>query len=389
MPGKSRRSATKRAGQARRPGPGPEKADLEVAAEIQRVIDTPLPELMATEEERAAAERLSRQALATPAMIRLAQVVAFVGPGRPATQSGNLKPADALGLAAQLGLDQPPPTRVGSMEDLPDTARAFRWAAAAEFLERRGSRVLAAPRAVDLDRDPLSAWLKAAVTLFEHGLLDGFRKGWRKSYVELLDANVDRLLVAILEGGGTLALSAIETAAWEQVAFAYAYERDDQAERAHVVWLAHAMVVYLADLGVVIRKGNQVVLTEFGTILAAMADLSAEFEDDELDLVDTDALSLLSVCVENAQMTPDEVRDHLLAWTRARPDGEAAAELSEAMLDDDDPALWAVGLEALGMLDPAVAAPAARRLASHGDLGHFVSDWLRRASSSARPDDDT
>ena len=68
-------------------------------------------------------------------------------------------------------------------------------------------------------------------------------------------------------------------------------------------------------------------------------------------------------------MTPDEARDHLLAWTRARSDREAAAELSEAMIDDADPALWALGLEALAMLNPAVAVPAVRRLRSHNELG--------------------
>lgn len=385
MPRKPRRSAANRDGQARQPRPGPEEAHLEVVAEIERVIDTPLPDLMATEEERAVVEQLSAQALAVPAMMRLAGVVAFVGSGRPATQAGNLKSADALALAAQLGVDQPPPARVGSIDDLPDTAHAFRWAAAAEFLEWRGSRVLAAPRAVDFDRDPLSAWFKAAVTLLEHGLLDGFRQGWRKSYVELLDANVDRLLVAMVEAGGTLALSAIEMAAWEQVASAYGYDPDDHAERAHVVRLSHAIVAQLADLGVVTRRGDRVVLTELGATIAAMVDLAGEFDDDELDLVDTDALSLLSVCVEDDQMTPEEARDHLLAWTQARPDAAAAAELSEAMLEDDDPALWVLGLDALAMLDPAVAVHAVRRLSSHDDLGPLATDWLRRHSKPGPP----
>lgn len=339
MPRKPRRSATKRDGtkrhgQGQQPGHRLEETYLDVAAEIQRVIDAPLAELMDTEEERATVDRLSRQALATPAMILLAQVVAFIGKGRPATQAGKLKSADALELASQLGLDQPLPARVGSMDHLPETAHAFRWAAAAEFLEWRGTRILATPRALDFDRDPFSAWLKAALTLLEHGLLDGFQKGWRKSYVELLDANVGGLLVAVVEAGGTLPLSAIETAAWEQVASAYGYDRDDDGERAHVVRLVQAMVAQLADLGVVARKGNRVVMTELGSAMIAMADLPAAFEDDdELDLVDTDALSLLGVCVE-AELTPDEVRDHLVAWTRARRDAEAAAELCETMRDD-------------------------------------------------------
>jgi len=88
MPRNPRRSATNRGGQARPPRPGPKEAHKDVVVEIGRVIDTPLPELMATEEERAVAERLSAQAQAAPAMIRLAGVVAFVGRGRLAGVSG-------------------------------------------------------------------------------------------------------------------------------------------------------------------------------------------------------------------------------------------------------------------------------------------------------------
>lgn len=351
-------------------------------AEIERVIDTPLSELMPSEDERAAAEELSRQAQASPALARLAQVAAFVGPGRPATQAGNLKASDALALADRLGLDRDRPDRIGAMDDLADTAHAFRWAVAAGFLEWRGTKILAAPRAAEFDRDPLTAWLTAAVTLLEHGLLDGFRLGWRKSYVELLDANVGGLLVAMVEAGGRVDLDVIETAAWEQVATAYGYEPDDDAERAHVVGLARAMVAQLTELGALTRGGDQVQLSELGKTIAFMADLSAEFDDGELDLVDTDASSLLLVCVEEEEMGPDETTAHLRAWTQARPAEEAAAELCEAILDDDDPQVWGLGLEALGMLDAAVAVPAVRSLSSHPDLGHLAADWL---SGHGRP----
>ncbi len=46
---------------------------------------------------------------------------------------------------------------------------------------------MAGPLAPQLERDPIAAWFTAAVVLLEHGLLDGFRQGWRKSYVELFD----------------------------------------------------------------------------------------------------------------------------------------------------------------------------------------------------------
>lgn len=91
------------------------------------------------------------------------------------------------------------------------------------------------------------------------------------------------------------------------------------------------------------------------------------------------------MCVEDDQMTPDETRVHLLAWTQARPDTAAAAELSQAMLEDDDPALWALGLDALAMLDPAAAVPAVRRLRSHRDLGPLATEWLHHHGKPDAP----
>jgi hypothetical protein len=116
-----------------------------------------------------------------------------------------------------------------------------------------------------------------------------------------------------------------------------------------------------------------------------MADMSAEFEGDEVDLVDTDALSRLMMCVEDEEMTSAEARAHLEAWARARPGAEAAAELAEAMLDDDDPELWALGLEAMGRLDPAVAVPVVSHLRSPAQLGPLAAACLRGHGGPARP----
>jgi hypothetical protein len=79
--------------------------DAGVAAalgEIQRVLDTPLAELMESDEERAAAQALTEDALAVPAIVRLGKLVAFVGEGRPVTQAGNLKAPDAVAVARLL-----------------------------------------------------------------------------------------------------------------------------------------------------------------------------------------------------------------------------------------------------------------------------------------------
>jgi hypothetical protein len=248
--------------------------------EIQRVLDTPLPELMESDEERAAAEELTREALAVPAMLRLGKLVAFVGDGRPATQAGNLKAPDAVAVARLLRAGDEVPGVVRSMDDMPDVAHVFRWAIAAELLAARGTKVVAGPRAADLVHDPLAAWFKAALTLLDHGLLDGFQRGWRKIYVELLDAGAGPILAAILKVGGEAPLAAIEDLAWEQVARSYGYEFDDLAERRYAVRLVRAMITQLVDIGAVTRRDGDVVLTGLGNVLASAAAVMAPDDED-------------------------------------------------------------------------------------------------------------
>ena len=283
-PRRPRRQAGERR-QRRSTSPPQRDADAGVEAalaEIQRVLDTPLAELMESEEDRAHTEQLTRAALAVPAMVRFEKVVAFVDDGRPATQAGNLKAADAVALARLLRAGADVPDTVRSMDDLPDVAHVVRWAIAAELLTARATKIVAGPRARDLEHDPLSAWLTAAITLLEHGLLDGFQRGWRKVYVELLDAGAGPILAAILEAGGQARLSAIEELAWENVAREYGYELDDAAERRYVNRLVTAMMTQFVDLGAVTCHDGEVVLTGLGGALASAAAVMSG-DDEDLD----------------------------------------------------------------------------------------------------------
>jgi len=247
--------------------------------EIERVLATPLIELMDSEGERAHARELTRQANVAPALARFRELLAFVGEGRRATQAGKLTPTDAIALASSLGAPTPAGVEVRSMEDLPDVAYLFHWAVAADLLTVRGTRILPGDWAEELGRDPLSAWFKAATTLLEHGLLDGFRRGWRKQYVEFLDAGVPFIISAILNAGGEAPVAAIEELVWEQVAAAYGYQLDDADERRHVDRLVQGIFAQLADLGAAEHIDQAVRLTELGGALAAAA--SAVIDDDD------------------------------------------------------------------------------------------------------------
>ncbi|MHB2024598.1 MAG: hypothetical protein ACYCO3_14955 [Mycobacteriales bacterium] len=276
------RRASARASSSRVPGAG----DVEPAAalaEVEAILDAPLAALMGTEEERARAQQLGTEAAAAPAMSRLAEVVAFVGTGRPATQAGNLRRADAIALARRLDTGEEIPERVRSLDDLSDTAHDFAWAAAAGFLARSATKVVAGPRAGYLERDPLSAWMSAATTLLENGLLGGFRSGWRKSYVELLDSAAPGLLAGLVSADGAAPLAAVEDQGWALVATNEGYDLDDEAERRHVVALVRAMLSVLADLGVVARRDDTVELRALGTLLACAVTISVGDEDDPAD----------------------------------------------------------------------------------------------------------
>jgi hypothetical protein len=148
-----------------------------VIGEIERVLATPLPELMDSPQDRAHAQELARQADAAAAIGRFRVLLGFVGSGRRATQSGKLTPSDAVELAAMLGVPGAEDGEVRSMEDLPEVAQLFDWAVASELLVTRGTRVLPGMRAEDLSGDPLAAWFKAAMALLEHGLLGASGEG--------------------------------------------------------------------------------------------------------------------------------------------------------------------------------------------------------------------
>lgn len=280
MAGKpNRRSKTKKRARTQRPRGREDQGLVGALEEIERVLDMPLVELMEGEEEQAHARELTRQAAVAPALARFEKLLVFVGDGRRATQAGRLAPTDAIALSSALGAPAPEGERVRSMDDLPHVAHLVHWAVAAELLTARSTRIVPGPWAADLQRDPLSAWFKVATTLLEHGLLDAFRGGWRKQYVEFLDAGVPFLLSAILNVGGEVPVAAIEESVWERVAAAYGYDLDDAAERRHVDRLVGGMFAQFEDLGAVEHDETTVRLTELGGALAVAA---SALIDDEL-----------------------------------------------------------------------------------------------------------
>ena len=234
-------------------------------------------ELMATEEQRAVARELARQAGLVPAMGRLRELVAFVGSGRVATRAGMLKPADAVGVARRLGA----PTRRprGPLMEAARGRACFHWARAARFLTRRGTKSWRAlppeTRARPTRRLGQGGDLRLGQVC--RRLSPRLAQGVR----ELLDADAPLLPAVIRDAGGSLPLSVIEARAWRQVAARYGYDLDDDREREHVAWLLRAMVAQLADLGAAAGNDDEVVLTELGDVLATFTTTFVVVSGDE------------------------------------------------------------------------------------------------------------
>lgn len=377
MAGKQNKSGARRGGITPQPKvagvAGVEDDSEAVRRLLEDFLDTPLPELLDDESLRAEAARMARQAEAVPALARLRDLVAFVGAGRPATSAGNLKLADAKALAERLGSSSGDAAEVRTLDDLPGVAHLFRWAVAAEFLTHRRGRIMPGPLAGTLADDPLSAWFKAAATRISHGVLDGFRSGWRKAYVPLLDGSVPILLAGLARLAEPVPLADLEELVWRDVAEESGIDRDDSRERAHLAKLLDAMFEELADLGLVTRERDRLAITELGAPLGAAFGLSLDDDGEIDDLVDEDALTLVSAC---AEMDVDLAWDAVAAWREARPDEEAADELAQAVEEaSDDAGACAVAVVALLSLGDA-AHPARHRLLG-GSLPPILHDALR------------
>lgn len=347
------------------------------------MVEAPVAGLIEIARERAEMRALIGEAESVPAMRRFGALVDFVGRGRPATAGGNFNAADTGVLAATLGLDRDvagSPTRLG---DLPETAHLYRWAVTAGFVEHRATKIVAGPFAAALVEDPVTAWLQAVTTLLEHGVLDGFQEGWRKSYVSVLDSSMADLLVALSSAGDPVSVDALAAEAWELVAGGYGFEPDDQRERRSVHALFRSAVAQLDDAGALAYKDGRVQITQLGRMIALFVDLADDDEEDDLDTSDIDAESLLLICDEESD--PDQVEDLLRAWCQSRPAEEAADELAEAMLDLDDPDIWPLGFQALTMLERTVADRKVRELQSDPRLAPMARAWLARRTSPRRP----
>jgi hypothetical protein len=115
-------------------------------------------------------ERLAADAAGSPVVRQLLRLVEWVGEsGRGLTQTGRLKPADAVELAHLLGTDDPiPPSgRVRSADDLPRLAFLLDWARRAHLVRRYRGRLVLVKAARTVVAAPLRLYERAFAALFD------------------------------------------------------------------------------------------------------------------------------------------------------------------------------------------------------------------------------
>jgi len=157
------------------------------------------------------ADELESAARNTVWFERIRRLVDYVGDGRPLTDRGNLKLADAKVLVDLLETGDPFDAQIHghffktrSSADLWGVDLAFRMAVESEMLIRKGTKLLPGPNA-DLVDDPLSAHYGAWLVLLHRiGPTQYWYRGHRFNwdwYAEELDAALPMVLLGVYRDG--------------------------------------------------------------------------------------------------------------------------------------------------------------------------------------------
>ncbi|MGH8887058.1 MAG: hypothetical protein ACRDYX_18180 [Egibacteraceae bacterium] len=340
-------------------------------------------------------EALSALAAAAPALTQLRELVRFVGEGRRLTSTGNLRLADGGALIQLLGTSdefapwRPSGYRTASTTDLPEVDLLFRWALRAGFLQVEGTRVVPGPAGGQLEEQPLDAWRRATMTLFEIGVLAswfwGPRRQWLPPWVEPIDdVIIDWLCARYCDGAEVttpvLGLQLVE----------YLIARDPQAARlAPNVWLGalsrdlQALWDRLATLDLIRWEtpphgpegtaDPAIRLSPLGQWLVRPLMVVGNHRIPlACELVGADAETLLAICRGWDWPLAETA---IAAWAARRGLAAATAELGDFARDTTDVFSRSVAFRALGGLGRA-AQPVVRALCDVPGCRIYATDWL-------------
>ncbi len=193
--------------------PGMESDDDALAAVMQRInalspggIDE-VPTLTVGPATLPEPQQRAEAAAAAPALVQLHKLWQFcAAPGRPLTQKGNLRLADARHLVDDLDTGDVPDVEVGSyrrtlrsIEDLPNLSWLVELAINARVLRRYRGRLVAVERWRELS--PVQALDRLVDTAVEAGLSGALSPylPWMATVQDVVDEGVGRLLAELID----------------------------------------------------------------------------------------------------------------------------------------------------------------------------------------------
>jgi hypothetical protein len=351
-----------------------------------------LPPVALPTEDDAAASREE-----APILVMFRDLAAYVGAGRKLTQKGHLTLADARALVDLLGTGDLIDEQIGdqtfrttSSDRLYRLRQVFAWAKKAGVVRVAHGRIVATKRGLGLADDLGGSYDRAVDALLAIGPLTSqrFPDAWFAwpDVDKVLDSVSVHLLIAPYGSQAAFPLEDIASTAAGVVLDAFSFQVDDD-QVARKVMTDVADIFDAFELAGVVRRngagdpggsrrrsGGSVVLTPAGVVCTRRLLTDAGYDTPVAGrFADGSGVDLL-------RGTDGEgfsvVYGEAMAWRAARRPDEAAAEMSDAVRELDDPALRNLGLAILGEIGPDVATPYIRELASEPGTRGFALCWL-------------
>jgi len=337
----------------------------------------------------------SREAAPILAMFR--DLAAYVGAGRKLTQKGHLTLADARALVELLGTGDLMDEQIGdrtfrttSSDELFRLRQVFAWAKKAGVVRVVHGKVVATKRGVGLAEGLGGSFDRAVDALLAIGPLTSqrFPDAWFTwpEVDKVLDSVSAHLLIAPYGAQAAFPLEDIAATAAGVVLDAFSFQIDDDQVARRLTTDVTDIIDAFELAGIVRRigagdpddsrrrSGGSVVLTPAGIVCARRLLAAAGYDTPVAGrFADASATDLLlGTDGEGVSVVYGEA----MAWRAARQPDEAAAEMSDAVRELDDPALRNLGLAILGEIGPDIATPYVRELASEPGTRGFALCWL-------------
>lgn len=338
-----------------------------------------------------------------PILGMFGEFAAYVGDGRKLTQTGNLTLADARALVELLDTGDSMDEQIGertfktkSSAELPQLRLIFAWARKAGVVRVAHGRVIATKQGAALARNRARYFDRSVDALLAIGPLASQRvpDSWLAwpDVDDLLDRFVVHLLTGPYVAQRPVPVDDLVSVAAGAVLDAFEFPSLSDDRVAHRVGIDVIDIMDALVLAGVVRRadlpepgeddpaagrrrhGGTVELTAAGIATTRRLLLDAGYVAPAAGRFAESSAAELFVGTDLDDFPT--LWGELEAWRRRREPAQAAAELAAAARELEDPALRNLALAVMGEMDPEVAGPEVRQLATEPDTRGVAACWL-------------